>query len=199
MPCTLVQRRVAGAALAAAVPSGGGYHHNRSGGTMAKPEHLQDLYVEELRDLYNAEKQILKALPKMAERASNQELQTAFQMHTDQTERQVERLERIFDDLGTKPTGKHCKGMEGLIEEGKELLEKKNANPDALDAGLIAAAQKVEHYEIAGYGTVRTLAQQLGFSEHARLLQETLDEEGETDKKLTRLAESRINPAAQQG
>jgi ferritin-like metal-binding protein YciE len=199
MPCTLVQRRVAGAALAAAVPSGGGYHHNRSGGTMAKPEHLQDLYVEELRDLYNAEKQILKALPKMAERASNQELQTAFQMHTDQTERQVERLERIFDDLGTKPTGKHCKGMEGLIEEGKELLEKKNANPDALDAGLIAAAQKVEHYEIAGYGTVRTLAEQLGFSEHARLLQETLDEEGETDKKLTRLAESRINPAAQQG
>jgi ferritin-like metal-binding protein YciE len=199
MPCTQFQRRVAGAALAAAVPGGGGYHHNRSGGTMAKPEHLQDLYVEELRDLYNAEKQLLKALPKMAERASNQELQTAFQMHTDQTERQVERLERIFDDLGTKPTGKHCKGMEGLIEEGTELLEKKNANPDALDAGLIAAAQKVEHYEIAGYGTVRTLAQQLGFSEHARLLQETLDEEGETDKKLTRLAESRINPAAQQG
>jgi ferritin-like metal-binding protein YciE len=163
-----------------------------------KPENLQDLYVEQLRDLYSAENQILKALPRMAKTASHQDLQTAFQMHADQTQRQVERLERIFEELGERPSGKHCKGMEGLIEEGKELLEKKNADPDALDAGLIAAAQKVEHYEIAGYGTVRAYAEQLGFDQQARLLQETLDEEGATDKKLTSLAEGRINREAQE-
>jgi ferritin-like metal-binding protein YciE len=159
---------------------------------------LQDLYLEELKDLYSAENQLLKALPKMAEAASNDELRTAFREHEEVTREQVRRLETIFDELKQKPSGKHCKGMEGLIREGDELREER-ADPDVRDAGLIAAAQRVEHYEIAGYGTVRTYAKQLGFENHARLLQQTLDEESRTDERLTKLAEQRINRFAETG
>src|SRR5438874_4842677 len=143
---------------------------------------LKDLYVSELKDLYSAENQILKALPKMAKAAANPMLKGAFEEHLTQTRGQVQRLEQIFQQLGKSPGGKACKGMQGLIEEGEELL-KEDAEPEVLDAGLIAAAQRVEHYEIAGYGTVRTYARQLGDANAAQLLQQTLDEEGETDKK----------------
>jgi ferritin-like metal-binding protein YciE len=153
---------------------------------------LKDLYVEQLRDLYSAENQILKALPQMAEKASHQELRSAFEEHRTVTERQVERLDRIFSDLSEKPKGHHCKGMEGLLKEGQELMQEKAAD-DVMDAGLIAAAQRVEHYEMAGYGTVRSYAEMLGHNEHANLLQQTLDEEGQTDERLTRLAERVIN------
>jgi ferritin-like metal-binding protein YciE len=155
---------------------------------------LRELYVSELRDLYSAENQILKALPKMINAASSEELKNAFAEHLEQTKMHVERLERIFDKLDTNPKGKKCRGMEGLIEEGKELLAE-NAEQEVLDAGLISAAQKVEHYEMAGYGSVRAHAKILGDDEAAELLQETLDEEGETDKKLTELAEN-LNCAA---
>lgn len=157
---------------------------------------LQDLYVQGLKDLYSAENQILKALPKMIKASKHQELKQAFKLHETQTREQVKRLERICDDLGVSPRGKKCEGMEGLIKEGKELIQEK-PDEDVLDAGLIAAAQHVEHYEMAGYGTMRTYARQMGLTEHARLLQTTLDEEGETDKKLTRLAERRINIEAE--
>lgn len=157
---------------------------------------LQELYVEELKDIYNAEQQILKALPKMMKAASDRELQRAFAQHEKQTQQQVKRLDRIFRELGETPRGKKCKGMEGLIEEGADLIKEK-PEPEVLDAGLIAAAQRVEHYEIAAYGTVRTYAEQLGHSEHASLLQQTLDEEGETDKLLSALAESSINIEAE--
>jgi len=160
-----------------------------------KLDSLQELFIEELRDLYNAENQILKALPKMAEAASTPELQDAFQGHLQETMNQVDRLETIFEKLGKPPKGKTCKAMKGLIKEGEELL-KEDAEPEVLDAGLIAAAQKVEHYEIAGYGTVRTYARLLNETEAERLLQETLDEEGRTDKKLTQIAESLVNRAA---
>jgi ferritin-like metal-binding protein YciE len=157
---------------------------------------LHELYVEELKDIYNAEQQILKALPKMMKAASDRELQRAFAQHEKQTQQQVKRLDRIFRELGETPRGKKCKGMEGLIEEGSDLI-KERPEPEVLDAGLIAAAQRVEHYEIAAYGTARAYAQQLGHSEHASLLQQTLDEEGETDKLLTALAESSINIEAE--
>jgi ferritin-like metal-binding protein YciE len=160
-----------------------------------KLDSLQKLYIEELRDLYNAENQLLKALPKMAKHASHQELKQAFETHLEQTEGHVERLEDIFEKLDEKPTGKTCKAMKGLIEEGTEMLDKAG-DKSVLDAGLIAAAQRVEHYEIAGYGTVRTFANMLGEAEAAELLQETLDEEGETDKLLTELAESVVNVEA---
>ena len=153
---------------------------------------LQALYIAELKDLYSAEKQLLKALPKMAKAASHDELAANFTEHARVTERQVERLERIFADLGTSPRGKKCVGMEGLIEEAEELLGEE-PEPEVLDAGLIAKAQHVEHYEIAGYGTVRTYAEQLGLTKHAQLLQQTLDEEGEADKRLSALAENSIN------
>jgi len=153
---------------------------------------LRELYVDELRDLYSAENQILKALPKMAKAASSAHLKNAFQEHLEQTKGHVQRLDKIFDELGARAKGKKCRAMEGLIEEGKELLEK-DVEPDVLDAGLIAAAQKVEHYEMAGYGCVRTYAKLLGDDQSAELLQETLNEEGETDEKLTELAESTIN------
>jgi ferritin-like metal-binding protein YciE len=159
---------------------------------------LQDLFVEDLRDLYSAENQLLKALPKMAKAASSPDLKQAFEMHIEETKGQVERLQQIFQQLGEKPTGKKCAAMEGLIEESKELLSEDIAD-DVLDAGLIGAAQKVEHYEIAGYGTVRTYAKLLGNREAAQLLQQTLDEEGATDKKLTKLAVSHINLEAQDG
>jgi ferritin-like metal-binding protein YciE len=156
---------------------------------------LRDLYVYELRDLYSAETQLVKALPKMAKAATSRELKNAFEDHLQATERQVERLDRIFEKLGEKPRGRKCVAMEGLIEEGKELING-NADDDVRDAGLIAAAQKVEHYEIAGYGTCRTYARTMGDEEAAELLQETLDEEGEADKLLTSLAETITNPRA---
>jgi ferritin-like metal-binding protein YciE len=157
---------------------------------------LQALYVDELKDLYSAEKQILKALPKMIKAASHEELAATFSEHLRVTERQVQRLERIFADLDESPRGKKCVGMEGLIEEAQELLKEK-PEPDVLDAGLISKAQHVEHYEIAGYGTVRTYAEQLGLTKHAELLQQTLDEEGEADKRLSALAENSINIEAE--
>lgn len=159
---------------------------------------LQDLYVHELKDIYNAEKQILQALPKLAEHAKHSELRRAFEEHRRVTEEHVRRLDTIFDELKQRPTGRKCLGMEGLIAEGNEILEE-DADPDVLDAALIAAAQRVEHYEIAAYGTARTYAHQLGFDNHAELLQRTLDEEGETDKRLTQIAESRVNTDAEVG
>ena len=160
-------------------------------------EDLQDLFVEELRDLYNAENQLIKALPRMAKAASSDELKEAFEQHLEQTRTHAQRIEQICDRLGAKPKGKKCKGMEGLIEEGKEMM--KEAEDEVLDAALISAAQRVEHYEIAGYGTVRAYAKLLGDEESARILQQTLDEEGQTDKLLTQLAESSINVEAAQG
>ena len=161
-----------------------------------KLETLRDLYVEQLRDLYSAETQLVKALPKMAKAASHTELRSAFQQHLNQTEGHVQRIEQIFQQHGGKPTGQTCKGMEGLISEGEEMIKMKG-DPAAIDAGLIAAAQRVEHYEIAGYGCVRTYAQLLGDTRGAQLLQQTLDEEGMTDKKLTQLAERVINLEAE--
>ena len=157
-----------------------------------KLETLRELYVEELKDLYSAENQILKALPKMASAASSPDLKAGFEEHLNQTKEHVSRLERIFDELGEKPTGKHCKGMEGVIAEGKELL-KEDAGPEVLDAGLISAAQHVEHYEIAGYGTCKAYATLLKDKTAADLLQKTLSEEEMTDRKLTQLAVSHIN------
>jgi len=153
---------------------------------------LDELLQDELKDLYSAENQIIKALPKMAKAASSPELRRAFERHLEETRRQVERLDQIGEELELKMTGKKCKGMEGLITEGKELLEE-DLDEDALDAGLIGAAQKVEHYEIAAYGTARTHAEMLGYRRIAKLLQQTLNEEGATDKKLTQLAESVVN------
>ena len=158
---------------------------------------LQELLVDELKDLYSAENQILKALPKMAKAAGSPELKRAFERHLEETKRQVERLDQIGDQLDVRMTGKRCKGMAGLIEEGNELIQE-DMDQDALDAGLIGAAQKVEHYEIAGYGTARTHAEMLGYTKVARLLQQTLNEEGATDKKLSQLAESIINVEAVQ-
>jgi ferritin-like metal-binding protein YciE len=158
---------------------------------------LKELYVEELKDLWSAETQITKALPKMMKAATNPKLKKAFNTHLKQTERQIKRLERIFKELDESPRGKKCIGMEGLIKEGQELIKEK-PEPDVLDAGLIAAAQHVEHYEMAGYGCVRTWARQMGEERHAELLQETLDEEEQTDKLLTDLAESEINIDAEE-
>jgi len=155
---------------------------------MMKVKGLEDLYVQELKDLYNAEKQLVQALPKMAKAATSPELQQGFQSHLEQTRTHVERLEQIFNALGKSPSGKKCEAMEGLIKEGQDAIELQG-DEMARDAALIASAQKVEHYEIAGYGTVRTFAKHLGFHDHRSLLQQTLDEEGETDKKLTELAE----------
>jgi ferritin-like metal-binding protein YciE len=156
---------------------------------------LEKLFLEELRDIYNAEKQILRALPKMAKAADSVQLKQAFTRHLEQTEGQVRRLERIFRDLGQAVRGKACKGMEGLLEEGKEVLEKEG-DPAVIDAALIASAQRVEHYEIAAYGCLRTYAQLLGHTQSEQLLQQTLEEEEATDKKLTELGEGGINQAA---
>jgi ferritin-like metal-binding protein YciE len=150
---------------------------------------LRKLYVDELKDLYSAEKQILQALPKMAKKATNPALRQGFEKHLEQTREQVARLDRIFELLGKSPRGKKCKGMEGLLEEGKEMMQE-DMEDDVMDAALISAAQRVEHYEIAGYGTVRTYAELMGEKEHARLLQQTLEEEGMTDKELTQLAQT---------
>jgi ferritin-like metal-binding protein YciE len=153
---------------------------------------LAELLIDELKDLYSAEKQIIKALPRMAKATENEELRRAFERHLQETKVQVERLDAIGEALGVRLTGKKCSGMEGLIEEGKEMMEE-DLEGSALDAGLIGAAQKVEHYEIAAYGTARAHAQLLGLTKVAKLLQKTLDEEGTTDKKLTALAERIIN------
>ena len=160
-----------------------------------KIDTLQKLYVEELRDIYNAENQLLKALPKMAKAASSDELKQAFEDHLEETKGHVERLEKIFHDLDESPKGKTCKAMKGLVEEGSEILEE-DGDESVLDAGIIAAAQKVEHYEIASYGTVRTWADLLGEKAAVKLLQETLDEEGAADERLTELAEAIVNPEA---
>ena len=156
---------------------------------------LEKLFLEELKDMYNAEKQILRALPKMAKAAESPELERAFTKHLRETEGQVQRLERIFKDLGQAARGKACKGMEGIIEEGKEVLEKEG-EPAVIDAALIASAQRVEHYEIAAYGCLRTYAQLLGHSQAEQLLQQTLEEEEAADRKLTQIGESGINQAA---
>jgi ferritin-like metal-binding protein YciE len=153
---------------------------------------LKALYIDELKDLYSAENQILKALPKMIRATEHPELKNAFTDHLKQTENHVKRLERIFKTLDESPKGKKCHGMEGVIEEGAELIKEK-PEPQILDAGLISAAQHVEHYEMAGYGTVRTWAEKLGRDEDAQLLQETLEEERTADEILTTLALQSIN------
>jgi ferritin-like metal-binding protein YciE len=163
--------------------------------TIMKVESLHDLFVDELKDLFNAETQLTKALPKMAKAAASEELRTAFADHLKETEHQVERLKTFFKQLETSPKGKKCKAMAGLITEGSEMIDM-NAPEAVKDAALIAAAQRVEHYEMAGYGTVRTYAQLLGLDEAAHLLQETLDEEAAADEKLNELAKS-INVEAQ--
>ncbi len=157
---------------------------------------LQDLYVAELRDLYNAERQILRTLPKMVDAASDPELKDVLYHHLDETHHQVDRIARIFDELGMTPRGKVCAGMKGILKEGGELL-KQDADPAVKDAGLISVAQRVEHYEMAGYGTVRTYAQMLGYSDAAQALQYTLNEEGNADHTLTRIAENQVNPQAE--
>src|SRR5581483_7235144 len=157
---------------------------------------LSELYVEKLKDLYSAEQQILKALPKMEKAAGHADLQNAFETHRRQTETHVQRLEQIFEELGQSARGKMCHGMQGIIEEGAELMKEK-PEPGPLDAGLIAAAQCVEHYEMASYGSVCAWAQLLGYDEQAELLKQTLDEERETDQLLTNLAEQSINTDAE--
>jgi ferritin-like metal-binding protein YciE len=155
---------------------------------------LRDLYIDELKDLYNAENQLVKALPKMAKAASSDELRQGFEEHLEQTRGHVQRLEKIFKALDESPKGKKCAGMEGLVKEGSEVMEE-DFEGSLMDAALIGAAQRVEHYEIAAYGTASEFAKLLGESEHATLLEETLQEEKETDEKLTELAKE-INPQA---
>jgi ferritin-like metal-binding protein YciE len=157
---------------------------------------LRDLYIDELRDLYNAETQLVKALPKMAKAAANDELHEAFEEHLRQTSEHVSRLEQIFEQLDEKPSGKRCLGMEGLVKEGAETM-KEDYVDEVKDAAIIGAAQRVEHYEMAGYGTVRTFAELLGENEHVSLLEQTLEEEKQADQKLTELAQG-INRQASQ-
>jgi ferritin-like metal-binding protein YciE len=159
-------------------------------------ESLKELFVDELKDLYSAENQILKALPKMIKKATSPDLKAGFEKHLKETQVHIERLETIFKELEESPKGKKCKGMEGVIADGKELMEEE-AEPEVMDAGLIGAAQHVEHYEMAGYGCVRTYAELLGHNNFARLLQKTLDEERATDEKLTELARN-INVEAEE-
>jgi ferritin-like metal-binding protein YciE len=163
-----------------------------------KLESLDDVLVHEMKDLLSAEKQLVKALPKMAKGASSDNLRSAIEEHLEQTKMHVERLEKAFSVLDKKPRAEHCMAMEGLIEEGSELLEE-DGSASVKDAALIGAAQKVEHYEIAAYGTAKTLADRLGRSEVGSLLEETLNEEKETDRKLTELAESEVNAHAEVG
>ncbi len=157
---------------------------------------LQDLYVDELRDLYNAETQLVKALPKMAKAATNDQLREAFEEHLRQTTEHVSRLEQIFEQLGEKTSGKKCLGMEGLVKEGSETM-KENYSEAVKDAAIIGAAQRVEHYEMAGYGTVKAFAELLGENDHVSLLEQTLEEERQADEKLTQLAEQINSQAAQ--
>ena len=160
-----------------------------------KLETLKDLYIHELKDLYSAETQLVRALPKMAKAASTPELKKAFEQHLKETERQVARLDKIAKRLDVKLSGKVCAAMKGLIEEGKEVIEEDGEGP-VIDAALIAAAQRVEHYEISAYGTVRAIAEELGEDEVAKLLQQTLDEESATDEKLTKISVEQLLPAA---
>jgi ferritin-like metal-binding protein YciE len=153
---------------------------------------VHDLMVDEIKDLYHAEKQLTRALPKMAKSASSEKLRKAFETHLQETEGQIKRLEQIFEELEIPAKGKRCLGMEGIVNEGKEMMEE-DADESVMDAALIASAQKVEHYEIASYGTVRTYAEELGFDKIAKLLQQTLDEESKTNELLTEIAESEIN------
>ena len=159
---------------------------------------LEDLFVQELKDLYSAENQITKALPRMAKAASSPELKSAFQEHLEVTRNQVQRLEQIFKEIGVTPRGKKCIGMEALIEEGKELMAE-DADEAVIDAGLLAAAQKVEHYEMAAYGTVCAFAKLLGQDNAAELLSQTLEEEKETDQRLSVIAEESVNLQAANG
>ncbi len=159
---------------------------------------LHDLFLDEIKDLSSAEKQLLKALPKLIKRASSGELSRGLQKHLEQTEEQVTRLEQVFAELSVPARAKKCVGMEGIIEEGDEILEHEG-DPDVIDAGIIAAAQKVEHYEIAAYGTAVAHAKAMGHTTVERLLQETLDEEYEADKKLTAVAEGFVNRLATVG
>jgi ferritin-like metal-binding protein YciE len=154
---------------------------------MPSLESLHDLFISELRDLFDAENQLIKALPLMAKAARSEQLRESFELHTRETKEHVRRLEVLFQALGTSPEGKSCKAMKGLIAEAKECVQE-DADPDVLDAALIVAAQKVEHYEIAGYGSVRTFARVLNYAEAAKVLEQTLKEEAATDEKLTQLA-----------
>lgn len=156
---------------------------------------LSDLFHDELKDVYDAEHQLLKALPKMAKAASSDKLRAAFEAHLTETEEQIKRLEQVFEIIDKKPTRKSCKAMKGLVEEGQEMM-KEDMDPEVKDAALISSAQRVEHYEIAAYGCLRTWAELLGMKDAKKLLQTTLDEEGKTDEKLTRLAETSINVKA---
>ena len=164
---------------------------------MAKePKQLDELFHDTLKDIYYAEKKILSALPKMAKAAQNADLRAAFEKHKDETEGQVARLEQVFELIEEKPQGKKCAAIEGILEEGQEIMKEYKGSP-ALDAGLLAAAQAVEHYEISRYGTLRTWAAELGLNEAVNLLDMTLGEEKETDAALTQLAESAVNLAAE--
>ena len=149
---------------------------------------MSGLFIEELRDLYSAENQLVAALPQMAAAAHSKTLKAAFEQHLEETRTHVQRLSEIFSEMGESPSGKHCKGMEGLITEGKEIIQMQG-DPDVKDAALIGAAQRIEHYEMAGYGVARTFAKELDWSSAAKTLQKTLDEEGSADKKLTTIAE----------
>ena len=163
------------------------------------PDTLRELFVDELKDIYDAEHRITKALPKMAKAADSEELVSAFQEHLRETEEQIRRLEEVFESFDESPVKKTCKAMVGLLEEGQEIINEEGESPAVNDASLIAAAQKVEHYEMATYGCLRTWAEMLGEDEAVRLLQITLDEEGATDKKLTEIAQSLNVEAAEQG
>ena len=164
---------------------------------MAKePKQLDELFHDTLKDIYFAEKKILSTLPKMMKAAQNQDLKAAFEKHQAETEDQISRLEQVFELIEQKPQGKKCAAIEGILEEGQEIIKEYKSSP-ALDAGLVSAAQAVEHYEIARYGTLRTWAEELGLEDAAKLLQETLDEEEATDQALTQIAESVVNQEAQ--
>ena len=158
---------------------------------------MQELFIEELRDMYHAEKQLARALPKLAKAANSEQLRTAFEEHTEQTKGQIERLQQVFESIGSPARAKRCEAMEGLVEEAQEMLDE-DISDELLDVALIASAQKVEHYEIAGYGTLRTLAQQLGHNEAAKLLEETLNEEKQTDELLNKIALGEVNKTAMQ-
>ncbi len=164
---------------------------------MAKMKTLHDLFIEQLKDMHSAEKQLVAALPKMAKKASNPELKQAFEQHAEMTKSQIERLMQIFQMMGATQGRKKCKGMEGLLMEGEEIMTEEGMAPAVKDAGLIAAAQKVEHYEIASYGTLRTFAQMMGHKEAGQVIQTILDEEGRTDKLLTQIAEKSVNMQAE--
>jgi ferritin-like metal-binding protein YciE len=162
----------------------------------ARNKALQDFMIEEMRDIYHAEKQITKALPKMERAATNEKLKEGFRMHLEQTRGQIERLEQAFEELDLNTRGKPCEAMQGLLAEARELMEEENLMPEVLDAALVVSAQKVEHYEIAAYGALRSYAEALGHKRVAQLMNETLEEEKETDQKLNQLAMSEINPRA---